>query len=83
MNTNISKPGAADERGGFEIRNHGLGLVDEIIPEPPGGAHADHAAAALLRQSLERALDRLSRLSAPGLVSQRYERFRKMGDCFT
>ncbi|MBI3667819.1 MAG: acetyl-CoA carboxylase carboxyltransferase subunit alpha [Acidobacteria bacterium] len=62
---------------------HSLGLVDEIIPEPPGGANENHdAAAALLSESLERALDRLSGLSGMQLVSQRYERFRKMGNFF-
>ena len=60
-----------------------LGLVDEIIPEPHGGAHANpDAAAALLRESLERALDRLSGLSGTELVSLRYERFRRMGNFF-
>ena len=63
---------------------HKLGLVDEIIPEPPGGAHFDHdAAATILRAALHRALDRLCPLPATELVSQRYARFRQMGNFFT
>ncbi len=62
---------------------HRLGLVDAIIPEPPGGAHSDpDAAAVLLREALMCALDRLGHLSGPELVAQRYERFRKMGNFF-
>jgi acetyl-CoA carboxylase carboxyl transferase subunit alpha len=62
---------------------HTLGLVDEIVPEPSGGAHTDYeAASAFLRSALERALDRLSRLSGPELVADRYARFRGMGNFF-
>jgi len=58
-----------------------LGLVDGIIPEPPGGAHNDYdRATALVDQALSAALDEL----APGTVQERldarYEKFRKMGD---
>jgi acetyl-CoA carboxylase carboxyl transferase subunit alpha len=57
--------------------------VDEIVPEPPGGAHLDHEAAAqLLREALERALTHLCSLSGTELVSQRYEKFRRMGNFF-
>jgi acetyl-CoA carboxylase carboxyl transferase subunit alpha len=60
-----------------------LGLIDEIVPEPPGGAHTDSdAAATLLQQALEAALERLGALSGPELVNQRYERFRRMGNFF-
>lgn len=60
-----------------------LDLVDQIIPEPPGGAHVDaDAAAVLLRESLEKALDPLCPLSGEELVAQRYARFRKMGNFF-
>ncbi len=45
-----------------------LKLIDEIIPEPEGGAHVDHAAAAkLLDPFLSRTLDELSHLSADQL----------------
>jgi len=58
-------------------------LVDEIVPEPSGGAHSDHdAAATLLRQALESTLSRLAVLSGAELVAQRYSRFRQMGNFF-
>jgi acetyl-CoA carboxylase carboxyl transferase subunit alpha len=60
-----------------------LELIDGIVPEPPGGAHEDPAAAA---ESLGRSLrDSLARLAAftPGeLVEHRYLKFRKMGNFF-
>ncbi len=60
-----------------------LELVDEIIPEPAGGAHLDvDAAASLLREALERALERLGTMGPQELVSHRYSRFRKMGNFF-
>ncbi|HWW51975.1 MAG TPA: acetyl-CoA carboxylase carboxyltransferase subunit alpha [Verrucomicrobiae bacterium] len=60
-----------------------LKLIDEIVPEPDGGAHHDHAAAAkLLEPVLSRSLDDLSRLSPRQLVDQRYEKFRRMGQFF-
>ena len=57
-----------------------LGVIDEEIPEPLGGAHTDHEAAAkALKNSIERALDKLSGMSAEELRNQRYNKFRKMG----
>jgi acetyl-CoA carboxylase carboxyl transferase subunit alpha len=57
-----------------------LNLVDEIVPEPEGGAHTDHAGAArLLEPVLARSLDELARLSSRDLLDQRYEKFRRMG----
>jgi len=61
----------------------GLKLIDEIVSEPEGGAHTDHAAAAkLLDPVLERSLAELTALAAPRLVEQRYEKFRRMGQFF-
>jgi acetyl-CoA carboxylase carboxyl transferase subunit alpha len=61
-----------------------LGLIDEIIPEPPEGAHADpDRAAELVRHALRETLSELSGLSATELVEQRYARFRSMGSFFT
>jgi acetyl-CoA carboxylase carboxyl transferase subunit alpha len=61
-----------------------LKLVDEIIPEPEGGAHTDHAATAkLLAPVLSRSLDELLRLSSEALLQQRYDKFRHMGQFFT
>jgi acetyl-CoA carboxylase carboxyl transferase subunit alpha len=60
-----------------------LKLIDEIVPEPEGGAHYDHQAAAkLLEPFLVRALDELSALSSRELIDQRYEKFRRMGQFF-
>jgi acetyl-CoA carboxylase carboxyl transferase subunit alpha len=60
-----------------------LRLIDGIVPEPEGGAHKDvEAAAVLLKQAIEAALDVLTPLSGPELVTQRYERFRQMGNFF-
>jgi acetyl-CoA carboxylase carboxyl transferase subunit alpha len=61
----------------------GLKLIDEIVSEPEGGAHTDHAAAAkLLDPVLARSLEELTALAAPQLVEQRYEKFRRMGQFF-
>ena len=60
-----------------------LGLVDGIIPEPPGGAHEDYdEAARLLKIQLLRSLAELSRLSPDETVQKRYQKFRKMGNFF-
>jgi len=57
-----------------------FGIVDEIVPEPEGGAHSDHEAAAqLLEPVLVRALDHLSVKSVPELLQRRYAKFRRMG----
>jgi acetyl-CoA carboxylase carboxyl transferase subunit alpha len=60
-----------------------LKLADEIVPEPEGGAHTDHAATArLLDPVLVRSLDELSRLSTQQLLDQRYEKYRHVGQFF-
>ena len=60
-----------------------LGIVDEIIPEPDGGAHSDfEGAAKLLGDVLERQLLALSTHSPRQLVHDRYEKFRRMGQFF-
>ena len=57
-----------------------LGIVDEIIPEPSGGAHNDpDASAAALRAALERHLTDLSGLSSAQLLEGRAKRFRNLG----
>ena len=61
-----------------------LGLVDQIIPEPPGGAQTDHdQAAALLREALLKAINDFSGVPASQIIDQRYDRFRQMGNFFT
>ncbi len=60
-----------------------LGMIDEIVPEPDGGAHLNHEAAAnLLRPVLRKALDELSAVPVERLLQSRYEKFRKMGQFF-
>jgi acetyl-CoA carboxylase carboxyl transferase subunit alpha len=60
-----------------------LGLIDGIVPEPPGGAHEDpDLAAEHLRTELTKWLAQLTPLSASELVEKRYEKFRKMGNFF-
>ncbi|MEA2462808.1 MAG: acetyl-CoA carboxylase carboxyl transferase subunit alpha [Acidobacteriota bacterium] len=57
-----------------------FGIIDEIVPEPAGGAHSDRAAAAeLLGNALERALRDVQKLTRPQLLDERYKKFRKMG----
>jgi len=60
-----------------------MGIVDEIVPEPDGGAHTDPAAAAqLLDVVLERNLIALSDVPPAELLRSRYSKFRKMGQFF-
>lgn len=57
-----------------------LGLVDGVIPEPVGGAHHDHTAAAeLLKTAVVSALQELAKVPTDRLLDQRYEKFRAMG----
>ena len=57
-----------------------MGIVDEVIPEPLGGAHRDHRLMAqTLQASLVRSLRDLSGLTGPQLLDRRYEKFRRMG----
>jgi len=56
-----------------------LGIVDEIVAEPEGGAHTDHEAAArYLDEVLDRQLVSLTNQPLPELLEARYEKFRKM-----
>ncbi len=57
-----------------------LGLIDDVIPEPVGGAHYDHAAAAeSFREAVLRHLDQLTGLGERKLLDQRYGKFRSFG----
>ena len=57
-----------------------LEVIDEVIPEPAGGAHRDYdEAAASLKQAIIRHLTELHGLSEEKLVSERYQRFRRIG----
>jgi len=58
---------------------HGFGLVDAIVPEPPGGAHTDPpGAAANLQSAIRAALAELTPLPADKLIALRHERLRKL-----
>jgi acetyl-CoA carboxylase carboxyl transferase subunit alpha len=60
-----------------------LKLIDEIVSEPEGGAHNDHAATVrLLSPVLSRTLEELSRLTPDALLEQRYDKFRHMGQFY-
>ncbi|MEN9554595.1 MAG: Acetyl-coenzyme carboxylase carboxyl transferase subunit alpha [Planctomycetota bacterium] len=57
-----------------------LGVVDEVIPEPLGGAHRDHfKMAATLKGRLVETLNQLESLPTAELLERRYQRFRKIG----
>ncbi|MFN2528511.1 MAG: acetyl-CoA carboxylase carboxyltransferase subunit alpha [Candidatus Baltobacteraceae bacterium] len=58
----------------------GFGIIDEVIPEPLGGAHRDAPALiATTLQKIEETLARLSALSAEDLVEERYRKYRRIG----
>jgi acetyl-CoA carboxylase carboxyl transferase subunit alpha len=60
-----------------------LGCIDGIVPEPEGGAHLDHeAAAALLDEALQKSLAELKKQTAFDLVASRYNKFRNMAQFF-
>lgn len=57
-----------------------LKIVDEIVPEPLGGAHANYdVTAQALKKSISNHLNKLSKLSTDALLDQRYAKFRAMG----
>lgn len=57
-----------------------LGVIDEIIREPQGGAHRDHEAAAdSFKESVLTALAELKDIPTEDLLTQRYQKFRKLG----
>jgi acetyl-CoA carboxylase carboxyl transferase subunit alpha len=59
-------------------------LIDDVVPEPPGGAHNDwDAAARMLDEKLQWHLGELKRLTPDELVQSRYDKFRNMAQFFT
>lgn len=57
-----------------------LGIVDEVIPEPRGGAHRDHhMTAGRLKQFLSKSLSTLCEMPTDDLLAGRYDKFRQMG----
>ena len=60
-----------------------LGCIDDIVPEPPGGAHTDHALAAeFLDTALQKHLAEIKRQTVPDLLESRYKKFRNMAQFF-
>lgn len=58
----------------------GLKVIDKIVPEPPGGAHWDHnAAATILKKHLVEQLKRLTKIPADELVENRIKKYEAMG----
>ena len=58
-----------------------FGVIDEIVPEPVGGAHTNmDRAADLLDPPLERALREVSAMDVQTRLNRRYEKFRQMGN---
>ena len=57
-----------------------LGIIDEIVKEPSGGAHNDPAsAAANIKAAFLKHLEELKKMTPPELLKDRYDKFRKMG----
>jgi acetyl-CoA carboxylase carboxyl transferase subunit alpha len=57
-----------------------LGVIDGVVPEPAGGAHADpDAAIDAVGKTVEAALTELTKLSKQRLTEERYEKFRRLG----
>lgn len=61
---------------------YSLKVIDEIVPEPPGGAHRDiQGMMGSLRQSVSRHLRELQSFSAKQLLRNRFQKYRGMGEC--
>jgi acetyl-CoA carboxylase carboxyl transferase subunit alpha len=59
----------------------GFGIIDEIVPEPTGGAHTNHElAASLLDARLEPALRKIAAMDSPTRLDARYQKWRAMGN---
>src|SRR5450631_268969 len=64
--------------------NFEMGFCDEVIPEPPGGAHHDYdTAAAALSEPLNRHLSELEEMSTQDMLDARYKKFRDMAQYYT
>ncbi len=58
-----------------------FGIIDEIVPEPIGGAHTDYRKTAFtLKEYLKKSLEELKEKTLPQLVNERYLRFRGIGE---
>lgn len=71
---------AAEAMGITAPRLHELGLVDQVLSEPLGGAHRDpDSMAGAIGAALEQALDELSALPIDALIDSRYQRLMALG----
>ena len=58
----------------------GFGLVDEIVPEPDGGAHWDYTeAATVLKSFITRAINEVKDIQPDKRIQMRIEKFGRMG----
>jgi acetyl-CoA carboxylase carboxyl transferase subunit alpha len=58
-------------------------VIDEIVPEPPGGAHREPAEAiAVLGHAIERQLKRLTRMTLATMREDRARKFAAMGTAY-
>ncbi|MBT4010936.1 MAG: acetyl-CoA carboxylase carboxyltransferase subunit alpha [Planctomycetaceae bacterium] len=73
-------PDAADALRFTSKHLPGLDVVDDVIPEPLGGAHRDHQQMAIqIKQYLVSSLRELQEKSLEDLLADRYQKFRKIG----
>ena len=73
-------PNAADALRFTSKHLPGLDVVDDVIPEPLGGAHRDHQQMAIqIKQYLVSSLRELQEKSKEDLLADRYQKFRKIG----
>lgn len=74
---------AADQMKITSEKLFSLGVVDKIIPEPLGGAHKDYDVVMNnVKKNLASVLKKLCAMDGEKLVSQRYKKFRKLGEFF-
>ncbi len=79
-NNNAKAPEAAEALKMTAKDLLSLGVIDEIVPEPAGGAHRDPPQAAeILEKAIENQMVKLDGLKTDDLLEQRYQKFRKMG----
>ena len=77
-------PEAAAAMGLTAGRLHELGIVDQVVKEPLGGAHRDYDQAAdAVRRNISEQLDELRGLAVPDLVERRYQRLMSYGNVLT
>jgi acetyl-CoA carboxylase carboxyl transferase subunit alpha len=74
---------APDAANAMKISAHELlatNVIDELVPEPEGGAHLDHAlAATYLKEAILKHLNELKKLPLEKLLEQRYRKYRTIG----